>query len=707
MQHVTETAPEILEAAAHHRARRFAQAEALYRTVLQAQPGHPGALYGLGVLSLQTGDANTAVSWLKAALRAVEGAERLPIHAALAAAYRRLNDRSRALEQYRCVATLDPGSAVAALNFGAALADAGDLQAAGAAFAQAVSLDPALVPAREALAAVLNRLGRYTSAEAVCREGAADTVSLRKSLAVALKEQGRLGEAAEHLQALLLSEPLDVEARYNLANALKDLGRTDEAVQGFREVLRQEPGHAAARLAVCMAHLAPLYRDEAEVRARRAAYASELRVLADWAARAPADALADGVGAAQPFYLAYQGADDLELQRLYGGLVARAMAARYPPVELAAAPGPGERLRVGIVSGYFRQHSNWRIPVRGWVEEIDRSRFALFGYHTSPLFDAETAQIAGKFDRFVQGPLSTEAWRGQIAQDRPHVLIYPEVGMDPAAVRLAAQRLAPVQCNSWGHPVTSGLGTLDYFLSSDAMEPRGAEAAYSERLVRLPGLSTPLKLTPAPRAIEGEGVAGGEGVVFWCGQSLFKYLPQHDDVFARIAKGAGTCRFVFIEFPDSAELTHRFRARLRTAFARHDLDADQFCEMLPRLAPDAFLSRMGRANIVLDSLGWSGCNSIIDALRCGLPVVTLEGEHMRGRHGAALLRHAGRGAGVCATVDDYVALAVRMARQPELRRGVAGEALAELLARFDAPDAVRALEVFLDQAVAERARPGS
>ncbi len=703
MQHMNQGIVDALEqAAALHRARRFTEAQGLYRAVLEAQPGHPGALYGLGVLGLQTGDAQPAVRWLEAALEVVAGAERLQVHAALAAAYRRLNDRSRALEQYRCVAALQPGSAVAALNLGAALADAGDLAAAAVAFAQAASLDPALIEAREALAAVLNRLGRHAEAEAVCRQGVHDTIGLRRSLAIALKEQGRLSEAAEGLQAVLLAAPGDVDARYNLASVLKDLGRTDAAVQGFREVLRQDPGHAAARLAVCMAHLPPLYRDKAEAPARRAAYAAELHALADWATQAPADALADGVGAAQPFYLAYQGEDDLELQRLYGGLVGRAMAARYPPVELAAAPGPGERLRVGIVSGYFRDHSNWRIPVRGWVEGIDRSRFELFGYHTSPLRDAETAQIAGQFDRFVQGPLSTEAWREEIGRDRPHVLIYPEVGMDPAAVRLAAQRLAPVQCNSWGHPVTSGLGTLDYFLSSDDMEPAGAEASYSERLVRLPGLSTPLKLAPVASR-SGEGASSGKAVVFWCGQSLFKYLPRHDEVFARIAKEVGACRFAFIEFPGSDEMTRRFRERLQAAFARHDLDADRFCDLLPRLAPDAFLAAMGQADIVLDSLGWSGCNSIIDALRCGLPVVTLEGDHMRGRHGAALLRRAGLDAGVCASLDDYVALAVRMAREPELRRGGSGQAHADRLARLDTPAAVRTLEDFLQQAVGLRA----
>ena len=80
-------------------------------------------------------------------------------------------------------------------------------------------------------------------------------------------------------------------------------------------------------------------------------------------------------------------------------------------------------------------------------------------------------------ERFVRGPLSLDAWRQAILADAPHVIIYPEVGMDRVSAQLAAQRLAPVQCNAWGHPDTSGLPTLDYYLSSDLMEPPDGAAA--------------------------------------------------------------------------------------------------------------------------------------------------------------------------------------------------------------------------------------
>src|SRR5262249_50844727 len=147
--------------------------------------------------------------------------------------------------------------------------------------------------------------------------------------------------------------------------------------------------------------------------------------------------------------------------------------------------------------------------------------------------DAETKILASFCDRFVQGPLTIERWREAILGDAPHVLIYPEVGMDPVAVLLAAQRLAPTQCNSWGHPETSGFPTIDYFLSIDLMAPPDVQEYYRGELVRLPILSAYLDpLAPPAISLDRSELGLREtAVVYWCGQSLYKYLPQFDQVF--------------------------------------------------------------------------------------------------------------------------------------------------------------------------------
>ena len=622
------------EARRRHQAGNLAEAEAAYRVAV-ALDRSLDALYELGVVLLHQGRFGDAVEIYR------EAAARWPgqanVQCALGAALENIGQADAALDHYRRAAMLEPQQRIALAN-GAGL---------------------------------LTRLGRHQEAEDWARRALAlgEEPVVLHTLGLAIMKQGRLAEAAQSFERALALAPTYVEAQFNLASALRDQGQTDAAVVGFRGVVELAPGAATPAFALCMAHLPPLYRDEAEIDRRRRDYADALEALVARADEAGAESLADGVGMAQPFYLAYQGRDDIALQRRHGALVCRAMAARHPPIALTGPPRAGERIRVGIVSGFFRDHANWRLPVRGWVSGLDRAEFELFAYHSGALRDAATLEAERLCEHFVQGPLPFDAWRARIAADAPHVLIYPEIGMDMVAARLAALRLAPVQCNSWGHPTTSGYPTLDYYLGSDLMEPADGDRHYSERLVRLPGLSTIVDRGPAPK-VEATREASGlpaHAIVYWCGQSLYKYLPQFDWLIPAIARGVPDSLFVFIEFADSPELTDRFRQRLESAFAAFGLDAGDHVRLLPRLTPQGFASALGQADLVLDSVGWSGCNSLFDALEHDLPIVTMPGALMRGRHGAAILQAIGVTETICPTLDDYVATAIALGRDAALR----------------------------------------
>src|SRR5262249_23584230 len=129
--------------------------------------------------------------------------------------------------------------------------------------------------------------------------------------------------------------------------------------------------------------------------------------------------------------------------------------------------------------------------------------------------------------------------------------------------------------------------------------------------------------------------------VYWCGQSLYKYLPQFDQVFPRIARDVGDCQFVFIEYHTGAHVTDLFRKRLDQAFAAFGLRAVDHCIFLPRRDARWFMAAIGQCDIVLDSIGWSGCNSTLESLHHDLPIVTMTGSLMRGRHSMAILKMMG------------------------------------------------------------------
>jgi len=211
--------------------------------------------------------------------------------------------------------------------------------------------------------------------------------------------------------------------------------------------------------------------------------------------------------------------------------------------------------------------------------------------------------------------------------------------------------------------------TIDDFLSSDLMEPVDGQEHYTEHLVRLPGLSfRPLPLAVAPAPVQRSEIGVEEdAVLFWCCQSPFKYLPADDPILPAIAARLPLARFAFVGYPLGAEVDRRFRSRIRQAFADAGLDADRHCRFLGSLDPARFAGVTRLADIFLDAIGWSGCNSAIEALDAGLPVVTLPGRMMRGRHSAAILRHAGLEELIAGTPEEYVELAVALARDADRR----------------------------------------
>jgi protein O-GlcNAc transferase len=381
------------------------------------------------------------------------------------------------------------------------------------------------------------------------------------------------------------------------------------------------------------------------------------------------------------------------------------MSLRYP--QFSRRPSmpaflPGERLRVGIVSGYFYRHSVWKVIMKGWMENLDRTRFSLYGYYTGTTKDAETEAAQKCCTRFVEDVYSPPELCEIIRGDNLHVLIYPEIGMDAMSVKLASLRLAPVQCVSWGHPDTSGLPTIDYYLSSDLMEPHAAAGHYTECLVRLPRLSIYYEPQEALSVNADRGMFGLDAgpVLYHCCQTLFKFLPQYDDIYPRIAREAGDCRFLFAA--SNSSVTEQFRLRFGRAFERFGLKADDYVIFLSYLDQVKYDALNRISDVFLDPIGWSGCTSTLEAIGCNLPVVAFPGQLMRGRESGAILNMMGITETIAGSPEEYVMLAVRLAKDREWRRHIS-EKIRENKHRLyrDRP-CITALEEFLEGAAKGR-----
>ena len=272
--------------------------------------------------------------------------------------------------------------------------------------------------------------------------------------------------------------------------------------------------------------------------------------------------------------------------------------------------------------------------------------------------------------------------------------------MDPTTLRLASLRLAPVQCTTMGHPETSGLPTMDYYLSSELMEPADGDDHYTESLVRLPNVSfsyIPLEIQPAAVTRETFGLRK-DSILYLCSHAVFTHLPQYDEIYVRIAQQVPDSQFIFIEHY-TKHVTDRFRTRLSEAFGKLKVDADRHIVFLHEVPQEEYLTINSLSHVFLDTPGWSGNNSAFEAIAYDLPVVTLPGSLMRQRHSYGVLKMMGMMDTIVKTTDEYVELAVRLGKDSEFRRHISEKISASKHHLYRDRTCITALEEFFEKVV--------
>jgi len=603
---------------------------------------------------------------------------------------------------FREALAADPSLHQAQYELGNVLRDSGRLSEALACYRRATALKPEFADAYVACGNVLNDQGRPNEATAFYLEAIkhdADAPDAYANLGNSLQYLGQLDRAIICYQQALALNPGHVMAHLNLGNAYDALDRSDEASACFRKALALDPDFVEARWALAMSQLSAVCMSEEESAQRRAAFSKELGELSTWFdARRAADG-ARAVGNQQPFYLAYHDENNRDLLTRYGSLCSRLMdewasrQATSPPVRREASGV----VRLGVVSEYFWNHSVWNAIVRGWFEQLDRGRCELHAFHLGSRQDEETLFAKQRASSFEEGGRGLRLWVQAILDRQLDVLIYPNIGNDPLALKLASLRLAPVQVTSWGHPETTGLPTLDYFLSSQDMEPEGAQQYYTEQLVRLPQLGCyyrPQPVVAADPQLDQIGVDASLPLLL-CPGTPFKYAPQYDRVFVEIARQMGRCQLVFFEHESRRHLTDKLRQRLDAAFAGAGMRSREHVTFVPWLDRARYHGLMQRADVLLDTIGFSGFNVAIQAIECGLPIVTRDGRFLRGRLASGILRRMSMPHLVARSEQEYVATAVRLARDGEYRDLVRAQIVERRPVLFEDTAPIRAMEDFL------------
>jgi protein O-GlcNAc transferase len=595
---------------------------------------------------------------------------------------------AEAAERLRAGIERHPTSAAMHNGLGNALFDLGKFDQAAECFLRACELNPRDAAARNHLGLVY--AGQWRTEEA--RSCYQEALRLEPNLAPAHNNLGNLwadwgqaGEAEKEYRQAVQLDPEFAAARYNLAATLSKAGQIDEAAEHYRKALELEP-REQGRVALATL-LPPIYASSTDLQTRRAKLEANI-----------AELLADGVKldlthdvGQHLFYLPYQGYEDRELLRDVARLHQPPPNPALPRITRQA----NDKIHIGFISRYFRDHTIGEL-MRGVIAHFSRQDFCVHVLSLGSHQDEVGRFIRDCADHYLEIPSRLELARESIVALGLDVLFYTDIGMDATTWSLAFSRLAPLQCTTWGHPETTGVDTIDYYISSELFEAADADRSYTERLIRLPSIPAYCyrPTFSGPQKDRGALDLPSDRNLYACPQSPFKFHPAFDDLLGGILRQDPRGELIMVE---SAK--PHWNKLLKDRFATTLADVVDRVRWLPWLKHDDFLSLCVECDALLDPPQFNGGNTSYKALAMGTPIVTMPGRFLRERMTLAMYNKMGVTDCVASGPQEYIDIAGRLGNDAAFRQRVRSKILAANSVLYENLAAVRELEGFFRQVV--------
>ncbi|MGD0138959.1 MAG: tetratricopeptide repeat protein [Tepidisphaeraceae bacterium] len=521
-----------------------------------------------------------------------------------------------------------------------------------------------------------HRQGKLNEAERLIRAAIAVNASppsYHANLGAVLLAQGRPADAVDSFRRAIGLNPGDAMAQYNLGVALRQLNRLDEAIDAYQQAvnLKGDDARALNNLASSLraqgrvAEAVACFKKCLEVSPTAESHSNLLYAMWFDPGSSPADVLAEHERWAQRW-----------AAPLASGI-------RVPEIDR----DPDRRLRIGYVSPDFRQHviALFMQPI---LRHRDRTAFEVFCYADVPDPDFMTARLKADADTWVQTTGVSDADLAQrIRADRIDILVDLTAHMARNRILTFARKPAPVQVSYLAYAGTTGLPAMDFRLSDVHLDPTGVQTLGPERVIRLPETYWCYQPQIDLPEVSTRSVASAQ-IVFACYNACAKINPPVIALWSRILQQLPQSRLRLIV--GGGELGN---AHLKQSFAEHGI-APERIELHDKTSYESYFLLYHDADIALDPFPYNGGTTTLDALYMGLPVITLAGSSGMSRAGVSILSNAGLADLIAPSPDDYLRLAVDLAkdapRLAELRRTLRQRLIRSPL--MDAPRFVRNLE---------------
>jgi protein O-GlcNAc transferase len=672
------------QALACHAQGQLPQAEQLYKMVLEADERHFGAVHGLGLIRLQQGRFADAVPLFRRATKIDRNSAEAHHHFAVSLIG--LGRAEEALERFEKALAIKPDFPEAHDSLGHALQVLGRFEQAILHHEKALTIRPNYAEARNNLGNVLQRLGRSEKALAQYEKALAlqpRYAEAHNNIGRALATLGRHPEAIAHYESALAIRADYADAHLNLGNALWALGRHEHAIAQYDKALAIMPGNVETlnirglalqtlrRLDDAMADFEKALALEPDNPYASNGLASSAILACDWARTARLSQalnarVARGKLAINPF--TFLGCcDDPALLLTCAKTFLRHEVPAPPPALWKGTLWRNEKIRIAYVASGFHQHSNAFLSA-GLFELHDRSRFEIIGISLGPDDQSDMrARLVRAFDEFHDVRSKSDRDVAMLMNERRIDIAVDRSGyVTDARPGILAHQPAPIQVNYLGYPGTLGADYIDYVIADRIVLPSDQQAFFTEKIVYLPECyqaNDTKRIVAAATPTRPQAGLPDDGFVFCCFNNNYKIAAPVFDIWVRLLHRIDGSVLWLLRDNAAAE------ENLRKEAANRGVDPARLV-FAGRLKNDAHLARHRLADLFLDTLPYNAHTTASDALWMGVPVVTCRGESFAGRVAASLLEAAGLSELVTHSLEDYEQLALRLATDASLLRGL-------------------------------------
>lgn len=671
------------KAVQYHQSGRLEKAQRIYKKILKASPNHSDCLYLLGLMAHQVGKNDKAIDLIN---KAIQNNPKNPIYYNdLGIALQGEGKLNQAISCFQKALALRPDLAIAYNNMGNAVKEQGRLDEAISCYQKALELKPNLAEPCCNMGNAFKEQGKLSEA-ITCYKKA---LKLRPhspetyfSMGHAFQSQGRLNGAIWCYQKALQLKPDHAQAYINMGHAFQSLGKSDEAIVCYRKVLEIEPECAEA-----YSHLVH--------ELQRTCAWQELEGLTATLDDLTKEALDNRTKPAEAPFFNITRLDDLSrnfgIARSWSSDIARQMSNFNIRFSSEDKKSSITKISVGYLSNDFRNHPVAHLIVRLFGLH-DRDKFDIFCYSCGKddgIYYRE--QIRQDCDKFVDVSNLSDADVAKCIHDDDIEILVDLMGHTKNnRLGICALRPAPIQATYLGFPGTSGADFFDYIITDKIVTPEDHAPYYSENFAYLPHC---YQVNDHAQAISDKDWKRAdfklsEGVFVFCSfNHAYKIDSFMFDTWMKILHQVPESILWLLLGNKIAEENLKREAEARGVRPERLI----FAGKLPK---DEHLARLRLADLALDTRIYNGHTTTSDALWAGVPLITLQGNHFASRVSSSILTAVGLPELITYRLEEYQALALRLASNPTelkaVQRRLERNRLTEPL--FDTPRFAKNLE---------------